>query len=343
MNITSRIPEIYLEWTNKGRGWPIGSITSPTELAPILPLCMHDELSQRIPDALLSGQATVNIIQSCIPSINNAWFMPAAEIIPALRAIHIASKQEELDIKLRCSKCENIDNFSIDLSNVQFNTNLWYDQKTINDLIFKFKSPTYFSLNKFNIRLFQNQKKSSQLELIQDEDIKIDEAIKLASDNLDNLIDLLSNSIESISDINYHIISSDISQINEFLRSSEKSVTEELFMIINIALSASNLPDVVATCSQCQHEFKVAINLDFSANFRSRIINLNEKETLRLLRLLEKEAKELRAEIFKIVWFMRGGISVDEAMLLTDRDRELIGKQIKENLEITKKSGISFF
>jgi hypothetical protein len=40
---------------------------------------------------------------------------------------------------------------------------------------------------------------------------------------------------------------------------------------------------------------------------------------------------------------MRGGLSYDDSMMLSQLERELIGKLIKDNLETTKKSKLPFF
>ncbi len=40
---------------------------------------------------------------------------------------------------------------------------------------------------------------------------------------------------------------------------------------------------------------------------------------------------------------MRGGMPPSEAYMLTYEDREIIGKIIEKNLEITKESGQPFF
>jgi hypothetical protein len=58
---------------------------------------------------------------------------------------------------------------------------------------------------------------------------------------------------------------------------------------------------------------------------------------------LDKESKAFRDEALRMTWWMRGGISFDEAMLLCNQDRELINELIKENMEATKKSGLPFF
>ena len=62
-----------------------------------------------------------------------------------------------------------------------------------------------------------------------------------------------------------------------------------------------------------------------------------------LVREYEKDTKALKSELFKICWYMRGGITVNEAHLLSFEDREIIGKIIEENLETTKKTGLNFF
>ena len=58
---------------------------------------------------------------------------------------------------------------------------------------------------------------------------------------------------------------------------------------------------------------------------------------------MEKEADTIRTETLKITWFMRGGLTYTEAMNLSPRERDMIGKIIKENLDTTKKSGLPFF
>ena len=57
----------------------------------------------------------------------------------------------------------------------------------------------------------------------------------------------------------------------------------------------------------------------------------------------EKDTKALKRELYKICWYMRGSISIEQAYNLTIEDRELVGKIIEDNLETTKKSGLPFF
>lgn len=58
---------------------------------------------------------------------------------------------------------------------------------------------------------------------------------------------------------------------------------------------------------------------------------------------METDTNNIRQEALKITWYMRGGISYEEAMNLSASERTLINEIIKENLETTKKSGLPFF
>lgn len=66
-------------------------------------------------------------------------------------------------------------------------------------------------------------------------------------------------------------------------------------------------------------------------------------EILEEVRNFENQQKEIKHELLKICWYMRGGVSYNEAHFLSYEDREIIGKIIKENLNTTKESGLPFF
>jgi hypothetical protein len=58
---------------------------------------------------------------------------------------------------------------------------------------------------------------------------------------------------------------------------------------------------------------------------------------------MDKDCQNIRQEAIKMSWFMRGGLTYDQAMTLGVQERELINNLIKDNLETTKKSGLPFF
>ena len=58
---------------------------------------------------------------------------------------------------------------------------------------------------------------------------------------------------------------------------------------------------------------------------------------------MDSEIKNLKHELLKICWFMRGGVTYQESLNMDVEERKIIGKIVKENLETTKKSGRDFF
>ena len=70
---------------------------------------------------------------------------------------------------------------------------------------------------------------------------------------------------------------------------------------------------------------------------------LNDGEILALIEGMEKSSKALKHEILSLCWYMRGGITYDEAMMLSSEERNIISDIVKGNMEATKKSGLPFF
>jgi hypothetical protein len=54
---------------------------------------------------------------------------------------------------------------------------------------------------------------------------------------------------------------------------------------------------------------------------------------------LEKSTESIKEEIFKISWYMRGGVnSFDLFHIYSSQDRKIMSSIIKENIEATKNS-----
>ena len=62
-----------------------------------------------------------------------------------------------------------------------------------------------------------------------------------------------------------------------------------------------------------------------------------------MLEQFDKEVVEMRKELLQLCWFMRGGLTYDEAYHLGTSERSIINDIIKDNLETTKKSKLPFF
>jgi hypothetical protein len=74
-----------------------------------------------------------------------------------------------------------------------------------------------------------------------------------------------------------------------------------------------------------------------------RILALPLDEILNEVKILENQVKQIKSDLLQTVWWMRGGMTYDEAHYLCNEEREMISAMVKENLETTKKTGMPFF
>jgi hypothetical protein len=63
----------------------------------------------------------------------------------------------------------------------------------------------------------------------------------------------------------------------------------------------------------------------------------------KLIKRFDEEVSKVKSECLKMAWYMRGGLSYDQAMTLSWDERNMVSALIKDNLETTKKSGLPFF
>jgi len=72
-------------------------------------------------------------------------------------------------------------------------------------------------------------------------------------------------------------------------------------------------------------------------------LTLANEEIVEYIESLDKETRAIKEEALKMSWFMRGGLSYNDAMWLSRQEREIVGSIIKSNMETTKESGMPFF
>lgn len=70
---------------------------------------------------------------------------------------------------------------------------------------------------------------------------------------------------------------------------------------------------------------------------------MDSDSIVKMVDQMEKDVDNIRQEALKMSWYMRGGITYNQALQLSANERKFIGTLIKENLETTKKSGLPFF
>jgi hypothetical protein len=67
----------------------------------------------------------------------------------------------------------------------------------------------------------------------------------------------------------------------------------------------------------------------------------DESQIVEYFQELESESRAIEKQIFEICWYMRGGVTLEEAWTLSFDQRSTIMDIINENIERTKTSGIA--
>ena len=70
---------------------------------------------------------------------------------------------------------------------------------------------------------------------------------------------------------------------------------------------------------------------------------MGDSEIVAHLKDFDNQSKNLKLELMKICWFMRGGMSWNEALNLSPDERSIASQLVKENMETAKKTGQPFF
>ena len=198
-----RQPKIYISLPSGGAYWPQTAIQMPENgQFPVYSMTAKDELTFKTPDALMNGQAVVDVIQSCIPNIKDAWKCPNIDLDLILVAIRIATYGEMMDIKHRVPVVNEEIEHQVDLRVLldQLSVNRWEDAVEINDELTCFVRPlTYKHITQTGLKTFETQR---IMQVVNDETVDDEKKLEIFNQSFGKLtqitIDLVADSIQAI-------------------------------------------------------------------------------------------------------------------------------------------------
>jgi hypothetical protein len=264
-----RQPAIYIQLPSRGNFYPEGVLNMPDngEL-PVYPMTAIDEITYRTPDALFNGSAVVNVIQSCIPNISNAWAIPAMDIDTILISIRIASYGHSIEIGTKCPACENEAEYGVDLRTIMDAIKSPNYKEVLNygDMEFYFRPMTYKDINENNQLQFEEQRMFQAMVSVDTSD---DEKMKT-----------MSNALKKITEITVKAMGLSIAAIKtptalvtekEYIDDLLKHCDRQLFSQIRDRVidlkSVSEIQPLKMKCNECGHEYQQAMTLDMSSFF----------------------------------------------------------------------------
>ena len=264
-----RQPAIYLKLPSGGRFWAPGSLDLPANgEIPVFPMTAIDEITYRTPDALFNGQATANVIQSCIPNIKNAWDMPSLDLNAVLTSIRIASYGHDLEVASTCPKCSHEENYTVDLREILNSIRPGDFDQAISqgDLEITFQPMTYQNQTETNLTQFEQQKSIQSIQ--NSSDLTDQEKIKKLNEALQNITELtiraLKWSIASIRTPGALVTESEF--IEEFLTHCDRKLFLRIRDHIIELRDQGDIKPLTIDCASCGHQYNQVISLD-QANF----------------------------------------------------------------------------
>jgi len=271
LNQYFRQPAIYIKLPSGGNYYPPGTIDMPlTGEIPVLPMTAIDEITYRTPDALFSGQAVVNVIQSCVPNIKDAWVIPSVDIDTILVAIRIATYGHEMEFMTTCPKCSNVSEYGVDLRTVLGELKAPdYSQPIKNgDIEIFFKPMTYKNLSDNNRIQYDEQRIFQSIPTEGDVDPKQVSAMSAALQKMTEItVTALSQSIMTIKTPSALV--SEPEFIVEFMKNCDRTIFNRIQEYVITHKAEAEMKPLSITCTECQNVYNQTITLDMT-NFFGR-------------------------------------------------------------------------
>jgi len=219
-----RQPKIYFTLPSKGKYWSEKDIefTENGEY-PVFAMTAKDELSFKTPDSLINGQSTVDVIQSCIPNIKNAWNMPSIDLDAVLVAIRIATYGESMDVNTTVPVIDEERTYQLDLRQIldQLISVEFQSILPVGDLVIHLKPLTYREFTNNALKTFEEQRVFS---LLDNQDISEEEKLNRFNQSFRKLtelnINMISESIAAV-EIGEETVQ-EKSYISEFLQKADR-------------------------------------------------------------------------------------------------------------------------
>ena len=269
-----RQPAIYITLPSKGKYYDAQTFT-PTETGeiPILPMTAKDEMTLKTPDALINGQATVDVIESCVPNIKNAWRVVNHDLDSLLLAIRIATYGETMNltgtVPNTTETIEHTVNLPAMLDHVA-RLEIKDEFTTAGGFYIRIKPLDYKKLTDTQITAFEKQKQYVAMSSRQD--IPEVERGRMFAENFKQLtkmnFDILHDAVIEIRTPDGTTVS-DKTQITEFLDNAPKKIVEEIQIGLSENRSQASLPPVKLKATEQQIKKGAPANYELPLTFDS--------------------------------------------------------------------------
>lgn len=273
-----RQPKLFVDLPSKGKYYDDSIIEGEQYVQiPVFGMNAMDEIMFKTPDALFGGEATAQVIQSCIPTIKEPWKLVGFDIDYILIAIRIATYGDDMAVSTKCPKCQTQTENNLSLTRmIQSYESFPIDHSfNIDELTFNLKPLTYKQMTDFSV---ENYSYERQL-------IQIASSNEMNDDDKNNATKEVYN---KINDLNLRVAISYIKSISNSTEAETNIETITQFIINNDATFYNNLkesvfelsnrwkvPKMTTECSSedCDNTYESKVDLDYSNFFGLKFLH----------------------------------------------------------------------
>lgn len=232
----------------------------------VLPMTGKDELSLKNPDALLNGEALIEVITSCVPAVKNPRALLTNDIDALITAIRYATFDDNLETNIECPKCAHENTFKLDLAYALDNMEFLEPEYVINldSGISVFVRPYSFPdlLRGLHAQFEQNKlARALDSESLSDED-KSRIFGKSFKDLAKLTFELMQNSVIKVVDESNNVNVTNIQHIQEFLFNIDTKSIDKISDMVKEINHIGIKRTFTAKCQKCEHEWESEIDFN---------------------------------------------------------------------------------
>ena len=220
-----RQPKLFASLPSNGKFYPAGALeTTETGEYPIYSMTAKDELTMKTPDALLNGQATVELIKSCVPNIKDPWNLPSIDLDALLIAIRLATYGETMTLQVKTPVTGEEKEMSVSLRDILDNfANIEFEDVVRSGEMTVYLRPlTYQEFTKSALKTFEQQR---IFNIVNDEQISDEDKLQAFTNSFAKLtdltVDMMANHISAIEIGDTRVDNKQ--HIDEFMKNADKS------------------------------------------------------------------------------------------------------------------------
>lgn len=263
-----RQPKIYIGLPSKGIFSKPGVFQGDVNRIPVFGMTGMDEIVLKTPDALLAGESTVNVIQSCCSSIKDAWEISTIDAPMILSAIRIATYGNKMSVGHTCQKCQAENEYDLDLNKIieHFSAKQFNGKIVLKELIINLQPLTYRQSNDFAMRNFALQRQLAQVKDVE-EDKQQEMINKIYKELGDIQNDVFIASIGSVETPD--TVVTERAYISEWLKNCDSDIFDSIKSRNDELRKDWEMPIFPCKCEHCGTEVNLTVELD-QANFFAR-------------------------------------------------------------------------